>query len=50
MYTDYKEFLAKELTAIKDAGLFKDERVITSAQGAEIEVGGNKVLNFCINN
>jgi len=50
MYTDYKEFLAKELTAIKDAGLFKDERVITSAQGAEIEVGGNKVLNFCMNN
>ncbi len=50
MYTDYKEFLAKELTSIKDAGLFKDERVITSAQGAEIEVGGNKVLNFCMNN
>ncbi len=50
MYTDYKEFLTKELTAIKDAGLFKNERVITSAQGAEIEVGGNKVLNFCMNN
>ena len=50
MYTDYKEFLAKELSAIKDAGLYKDERVITSAQGAEIEVGGNKVLNFCMNN
>ena len=34
----------------KAAGLFKNERIITSDQGAEIEVGGKKVLNFCANN
>ncbi len=51
MYGDFKEFLQKELTDIKDAGLYKEERVIVSPQGAEIEVsGGKKVLNFCANN
>lgn len=51
MYTDYKQFLQKELSDIKEAGLFKDERVIVSPQGAEIEVSsGKKVLNFCANN
>ena len=35
---------------IKDAGLFKQERIIESAQGAEITVNGRKVLNFCANN
>ena len=35
-----------ELEEIKAAGLYKTERVITSDQGAEIEVGGTKVLNF----
>src|SRR4029079_3721163 len=39
-----------ELEEIKAAGLYKTERVITSDQGAEIEVGGKKVLNFCANN
>ena len=39
-----------ELEEIKAAGLYKTERVITSDQGAEIEVGGTKVLNFCANN
>ncbi|PLX09450.1 MAG: glycine C-acetyltransferase [Marinilabiliales bacterium] len=51
MYTDYKQFLQKELSDIKEAGLYKDERVIVSPQGAEIEVSsGKKVLNFCANN
>jgi glycine C-acetyltransferase len=42
--------IGKELEEIKTAGLYKNERVITSEQGAEIEVGGKKVLNFCSNN
>jgi glycine C-acetyltransferase len=51
MYGKIKEYLQKELTDIKEAGLFKDERVIVSAQGAEIELeNGQKVLNFCANN
>jgi glycine C-acetyltransferase len=42
---------ANELDAIRDQGLFKAERVITSPQSAEIELeGGRKVLNFCANN
>ena len=39
-----------ELQEIRDAGLFKQERIIESAQGAEITVNGRKVLNFCANN
>ncbi len=42
--------IGKELEEIKAAGLYKNERIITSDQGAEIEVGGKKVLNFCANN
>jgi glycine C-acetyltransferase len=42
--------LSVELQEIREAGLFKNERVITSPQGAEIEVNGKKVLNFCANN
>jgi glycine C-acetyltransferase len=42
----YEEILAE----IRDAGLWKDERVITSPQGAEIAVGGRTVVNFCANN
>ena len=42
--------LQKELQEIKDAGLFKQERIIESEQGAEITVNGRKVLNFCANN
>lgn len=42
--------LQKELQEIQDAGLFKQERVIASEQGAEITVNGRKVLNFCANN
>lgn len=51
MYTHFQEFLRKELADIADAGLYKNERVIVSPQGAEIVVaGGQKVLNFCANN
>jgi glycine C-acetyltransferase len=51
MYGKIKEHLAKELVQISDAGLFKDERIITSSQQAEIELeSGEKVLNFCANN
>src|ERR1700721_252098 len=42
--------LQKELQEIKDAGLYKQERIIESEQGAEISVNGRKVLNFCANN
>ena len=49
MYT-IKERLSTELAEIKSSGLFKNERIITSEQGAEITVGGKTVLNFCANN
>lgn len=42
--------LQQELDEIQTAGLFKNERIITSEQGAEIKVGGNTVINFCANN
>ncbi len=42
--------IEQELDEIRSAGLFKNERVITSEQGAEIQVGGNTVVNFCANN
>lgn len=42
--------LQGELSEIKEAGLFKNERIIQSEQGAEIIVNGKKVLNFCANN
>lgn len=45
------EHLRTEIAALHDAGLYKDERVITSPQGADISVrGGKDVLNFCANN
>lgn len=51
MYTDFKNYLETELQSIKDAGLYKNERVITSAQKADITVNGDtQVLNFCANN
>lgn len=51
MYGRLKEHLQKELQSIREAGLFKEERIIVTPQGAEIEVqGGKKVLNFCANN
>lgn len=42
--------LQTELQEIKDAGLYKQERIIESAQGPEITVNGRTVLNFCANN
>jgi glycine C-acetyltransferase len=50
MYIDLKKYLTAELQSIEDAGLYKKERIITSSQSAEIEVGGKTVLNFCANN
>ena len=50
MYGKMKDFLQKELADIREAGLYKEERIIASPQRAEIEVGGKKVLNFCANN
>ncbi|RLE00624.1 MAG: glycine C-acetyltransferase, partial [Candidatus Aminicenantes bacterium] len=51
MYGRIKEHLLNELQSIKEAGLFKEERIIMTPQGVEIEVkGGRKVLNFCANN
>jgi len=51
MYGKIKEDLTNELQSIRDAGLFKDERIIMTPQGAEITVkGGKEVLNFCANN
>lgn len=50
MYGKIKEHLQQELADIKAAGLYKNERVITSPQRAEIEVAGRPVLNFCANN
>ncbi len=46
----FLENITNELTHIKNDGLYKKERIITSQQSAEIEVGGNKLLNFCANN
>ena len=51
MYSDYQKHLSNQLSEIKDAGLYKNERIIVSPQGAEIEINtGQKVLNFCANN
>ncbi len=50
MYGDVKARLEAELAEIAAAGLTKNERVLESAQGAEITVRGKKVLNFCANN
>ncbi|WP_430817635.1 glycine C-acetyltransferase [Carboxylicivirga sp. RSCT41] len=51
MYGKFQDFLAQEIEAIKESGLYKKERIITTPQGAEINVqGGEPVLNFCANN
>ena len=51
MYQDFQSHLTNELKSIEEAGLFKNERIITSAQKAEIKVNtGAEVLNFCANN
>ncbi|MBP8808444.1 MAG: glycine C-acetyltransferase [Kofleriaceae bacterium] len=50
MYTDAKDVFAQTLAEIRDAGLWKHERVIASPQAAHITAGGREVLNFCANN
>ncbi|MDD2196747.1 MAG: glycine C-acetyltransferase [Bacteroidales bacterium] len=51
MYNRIQTHLQKELTDIREAGLYKEERVIVTPQGAEIKVkSGAEVLNFCANN
>jgi len=51
MYGQFKDHLARELEQIRDRGLYKTERVLTTAQGVEIRTeSGAKVLNFCANN
>ena len=50
MYGKMKEHLSNTLAEIKEAGLYKEERLIESAQQAAIKVKGKEVLNFCANN
>lgn len=51
MYGSIKEHFSKEILEIKDNGLFKKERIITSPQGAVIKISsGEEVINFCSNN
>jgi len=51
MYGKIKEHLQKELQDIKEAGLYKSERIITSSQDAIIKIStGEEVINFCANN
>lgn len=47
----YYQWISDELASIKTAGLYKDERILNSAQSAEIQLStGNEVVNFCANN
>jgi glycine C-acetyltransferase len=51
MYNNYQEHLTRIINEIREAGLYKNERIIVSPQGAEIELNtGQRVLNFCANN
>ena len=50
MNQQFTNRIEEELNSIREAGLYKTERIITSPQGAEIEVNGKTVLNFCANN
>lgn len=50
MYGKMKEYLTQSLGEIKEAGLYKNERLIESQQQAAIQVAGKEVLNFCANN
>ena len=51
MYNNFKSYLSTELQNINEAGLYKNERIIISPQGAVIRVAdGKEVLNFCANN
>ena len=50
MYSNIKLHLEQTLNEIREAGLFKSERIIDGPQDARIDVGGRKVLNMCANN
>ena len=50
MYGKMQNYLRQTLAEIREAGLYKEERLIESPQAATIEVGGKEVLNFCANN
>lgn len=50
MYGKMKDHLRRTLSEIRDAGLYKEERLIESPQRAAIQVKGKEVLNFCANN
>ncbi|MEI6455805.1 MAG: glycine C-acetyltransferase [bacterium] len=50
MYGNFQQYLQKQLEGIRNDGLYKSERIITTPQGVEIETSGKKVLNFCANN
>lgn len=50
MYGKVKQHLQETLAGLKTAGLYKEERIIESPQGASIQVKGKEVLNFCANN
>ena len=50
MYGKMKEHLEQTLAEIREAGLYKEERLIESPQRAAIMVKGGEVLNFCANN
>ncbi|MBP3786362.1 MAG: glycine C-acetyltransferase [Bacteroidaceae bacterium] len=50
MYGKFQEHLQQQLKDLREAGLYKEERLIEGPQQAAIEVGGKTVLNFCANN
>jgi glycine C-acetyltransferase len=50
MYSQLQSILKTELAGIREAGLYKDERIILGPQSAAIRVGGAEVINFCANN
>ena len=51
MYGKIKEYLQDEIAGIRNAGLYKNERIIVSSQDAVIKLdSGIEVLNFCANN
>ncbi|MBX3289639.1 MAG: glycine C-acetyltransferase [Acidobacteria bacterium] len=50
MYSNFKQHLQNTINEIREAGLYKNERVIEGPQDARIDVGGREVLNMCANN
>ncbi|MFZ2030075.1 MAG: glycine C-acetyltransferase [Vitreimonas sp.] len=51
MYGAFKEYLQRELHGIREAGFYKEERIISTPQGAEVGVsGGKRLINLCANN